>query len=142
MKLVLDTDVVVAGFRSRRGASRVWLRAVLTRRVELLLSVGLALEYEEVLTRPDQLAACRATREQVSSVLDALFACCTPVAISFLWRPALRDPGDEIVLETAVNGRADWLLTFNQRDFAGAERFGIRVGQPGPAWRAWNGEDG
>jgi hypothetical protein len=53
------------------------------------------------------------------------------VIISYLWRPILRDPNDELVLETAVNRRADRLLTFNERDFAGAERL------PGPAWREW-----
>jgi predicted nucleic acid-binding protein len=56
-----------------------------------------------------------------------------------LWRPTLRDPSDEMVLETAVNGRADWLLTFNDKDFVGAERFGVKVGRPGPVWRLWKG---
>jgi predicted nucleic acid-binding protein len=59
------------------------------------------------------------------------------VIISYLWRPILRDPNDELVLETAVNRRADRLLTFNERDFAGAERFAPRVRRPGPAWREW-----
>lgn len=51
-----------------------------------------------------------------------------PVKIHFLWRPQLRDPGDEMVLETAVNGRADGLVTFNARDFGTVpEQFGIAV---------------
>ena len=70
-------------------------------------------------------------------LLNALCAVCTPVEISFLWRPMLRDPNDEMVLEVAVNGGADWLLTFNARDFAGAERLGVRIERPGPAWRSW-----
>ncbi len=49
----------------------------------------------------------------------------------------LRDPNDELVLETAVNGQADLLLTFNERDFVGAERFAPRISRPGPAWRRW-----
>jgi hypothetical protein len=69
-----------------------------------------------VLTRPEHLAAAGATVEQITALLDALFAVCRPVEISFLWRPMLRDADDEMVLEAAVNGRADRLLTFNERD--------------------------
>jgi predicted nucleic acid-binding protein len=103
----------------------------------LLLSVPLALQYEAVLTRPEHLSAGRATPRQIAALLDALCAVCRPVEISFLWRPTLRVPDDEMVLEVAVNGRADRLLTFNERDFAGAGRFGVQVMRPGPAWRAW-----
>ena len=137
MKLAVDTDVLVAAVRSRRGASRAWLRAILTRGATLLLSVPLALQYEWVLTRQDHLAASGASRDEAIVLLNALCAVCAPVEISFLWRPMLRDANDEMVLEVAVNGRADWLLTFNERDFAGAERLGVRIGRPGPAWRSW-----
>jgi len=87
--------------------------------------------------RPAHLAASRAKAAQIATLLDALCAVCRPVEIAYLWRPTLRDPDDEMVLEVAVNGRADRLLTFNERDFAGAERFGVRIARPGPAWRAW-----
>jgi len=137
MKLALDTDVLVAAVRSRRGASRAWLRAILTGEATLLLSVPLALQYEAVLTRPEHLAAAGATVEQVTALLDMLFAISRPVEISFLWRPMLRDTDDEMVLEVAVNGRADRLLTFNERDFAGAGGLGIVVEPPGPPWRSW-----
>jgi predicted nucleic acid-binding protein len=137
MRLVLDTDVVVAAVRSRRGASRAWVRAVLEGEAALLLSVPLVLQYEAVLTRPDQLAASGASPRQIAALLDALCAACEPVEISFLWRPTLRDADAEMVLETAVNGQADRLLTFNVRDFVGAGRLGVTVEQPGPAWRAW-----
>lgn len=137
MQLVLDTDVVVAGLRSRRGASRAWLRAVLRREVGLVLSVPLMLQYEEVLLRPATLAAIQGTPDRVSRFLDLLCTVGRPVEISFLWRPTLRDPSDEMVLEAAVHGRVDRLLTFNLRDFAGSERFGITAERPGPAWRRW-----
>jgi predicted nucleic acid-binding protein len=137
MKLALDTDVLVSAVRSRRGASRAWLRAVLRGEATLLLSVPLALQYEAVLTRPEQLAASGASLAEIAALLNALCAACTPVEISFLWRPTLRDANDEMVLEVAVNGRADRLLTFNDRDFAGASRLGVLVERPGPAWRAW-----
>jgi putative PIN family toxin of toxin-antitoxin system len=137
MNVVLDTDIMVSALRSRGGASRAWLGAIARREVGLLLSVPLVLQYEAVLTRPEHLTASGTTVETVSALLDGLCAVCSPVEISFLWRPMLRDPGDELVLEAAVNGRADRLLTFNERDFVGASALGIRVERPGPAWRNW-----
>ena len=140
MKVALDTDVLVAAVRSRPGASRAWLRAILSGEASLLLSAPLALQYEAVLTRPEHLAASGASMEQIAALLDALCAVCAPVEISFLWRPMLRDADDEMVLEAAVNGRADRLLTFNERNFVGADRLGITVERPGPAWRSWRKE--
>jgi putative PIN family toxin of toxin-antitoxin system len=140
MRLALDTDVLVAAIRSRRGASRAWVSAILRGEAELVLSVPLVLQYEAVLTRPEHLSASGATLQQIGALLDALCAISIPVEIAFLWRPMLRDSDDEMVLETATNGRADRLLTFNERDFAGADRLGIRVERPGPAWQAWRRE--
>jgi putative PIN family toxin of toxin-antitoxin system len=137
MRVVLDTDVLVAAVRSRRGASRAWVEAVFRDEAKLLLSVPLMLKYEAVLTRPDQLAASGASTGQIGRLLDALCSVGEPVEIAFLWRPVLRDADDEMVLETAVNGRADRLLTFNARDFAGSDRLGVTVERPGTAWRAW-----
>jgi predicted nucleic acid-binding protein len=68
-------------------------------------------------------------------LVDALAAVAEPVEIRFLWRPDLRDPDDAKVLEVAVNGRADWLVTFNVADLAVAARFGINVGRPATALR-------
>ena len=137
MRVALDADVMVAAVRSRLGASRAWVHAILSGEADLLLSVPLVLQYEAVLTRPEQLTASGASIEQIAALLDALCAVCTPVEISFLWRPVLRDADDEMVLEVAVNGRADRLLTSNERDFAGAQRLGVTVERPGPAWRSW-----
>lgn len=103
---------------------------------ELLASVPLILEYEAVLTRPEHLDAGGLTAQQVGEVLDALVKVSTPVPLRFLWRPRLKDPSDEMVLETAVNGGADCLITFNVRHLAEATReFGIRVAQPRDAWK-------
>jgi putative PIN family toxin of toxin-antitoxin system len=137
MRIVLDADVLVAALRSRRGASAAWLRAALRREVEMLASVPLLLQYEAVLLRTQHRAASALSVVELGEVLDAVAAAATPAVISFLWRPVLRDPDDELVLETAINGRADLLLTFNERDFAGAERFAPRVSRPGPALRDW-----
>ena len=128
--------MVVAALRSDRGASRQLLIGALDRAFEVLASVPLIIEYEAVLTRPEHLDASGLTSRQVNEVLDALVKVSTPVPLRFLWRPQLRDPADEMVLETAVNGAADWLVTFNLRHLAGAARqFGIRVARPCDVWR-------
>ncbi len=123
--------------RSRDGASRRWLRAVLAGEATLLLSVPLVVEYEAVLTRPGHLAQVRATEADVGRLLDALCRVGREVQISYLWRPVLRDPDDEMVLEVAMNGHAHRLLTFNERDYRSAARFALAIERPGPAWRAW-----
>lgn len=118
LSYVLDTDVMVAAIRSDRGASRQLLLAALNEQFELLLSVPLMLEYESVLTRPQHLAACGLSSEDVGRVLDDLASVARPVRLAFRWRPQLSDPGDDMVLETAVNGSADGIVTFNQHHFA------------------------
>jgi predicted nucleic acid-binding protein len=102
----------------------------------VLVSVPLMVEYEAVLTRPEHLAAAGVTAEEVNEVLDALATVLVPVRFRFLWRPKLKDPADEMVLETAVNGCADRLVTFNVRHLAvAAAEFGIRVSRPNEAWK-------
>jgi predicted nucleic acid-binding protein len=90
MRVVMDTDVVVAGLRSPRGASRAWLRAALRREAELLLTVPLVLEYEAVLLRPETLATVRLGAAEIGRLLDALCDRAGRVEVSFLWRPTLR----------------------------------------------------
>ena len=134
MRLVLDTTIMVAALRSDAGASRRLLVAALERRYPALISVPLVLEYEAVLTRAEHLRVAQLSAPEVGMVLDALVAVAEPVRLAFLWRPLLHDPEDEMVLETAVNGRADLLVTFNRRDFAtAADQFGIAVVSPGEA---------
>jgi len=136
MRLVLDTDVMVAAFRSDQGASRQLLLAALDRRFVLLASVPLMLEYEAVLTRPDQLHATGLTVVETVAVLEAVAGVVDRIQLRFLWRPRLRDPADEMVLETAVNGRADRLVTFNVVDFIpAAQELDLRVRKPGEIWR-------
>ena len=135
MRLVLDTDVLVAAFRSERGAARELLIAALDQRFVLLASTALWLEYEAVLTRPLQLTAMRLNNAgEVRDALAALAIVAEPVVIHFLWRPVLADAEDEHVLDLAMNGRADMLVTFNQDDFAEASKsFQIEVVTPAVA---------
>ncbi|MBI1777261.1 MAG: putative toxin-antitoxin system toxin component, PIN family [Proteobacteria bacterium] len=140
MRLVLDTDVMVAAIRSEAGASRRLLLAVLQRTCTLVLSVPLVIEYQAVMTRPEHLAAAGLSVSDVGALLDAVVRVAEPVRLAFLWRPALKDPNDEMVLEAAVNGQADRLVTFNLGDFGAAgTRFGIIVCSPGDALKALGG---
>jgi putative PIN family toxin of toxin-antitoxin system len=140
VRLVLDTDVLTAALRSDRGASRRLLVGALAGRFEVLVSVPLMIEYEAVLTREEHLTVARASLEDVTAVLDALAIVLEPVRLTFLWRPALPDANDDMVLETAVNGRADLLVTFNRRHFeAAASEFGIQVASPAEAVRRLRG---
>jgi putative PIN family toxin of toxin-antitoxin system len=132
MRLVLDTDVLVAAIRSSTGASRRVLRAALEGRYTLLLSVPLVLEYQAVITRSEHLEAAGLSADDIGELLDALVKVAEPVRLAFLWRPQLTDPDDEMVLEAAVNGQADRLVTFNRKHFtAVGKRFGIVVSGPG-----------
>ena len=115
MRYVLDTNVVVAGLRSPSGASAALLDHALSERFTLLLSVALTLEYEAVCCDPAQRIASGLSEEEVLTIVSALCAVCEPVDVRYLWRPQLRDPADEMVFETAVNGRADALVTFNRK---------------------------
>ena len=131
---VLDTDVIVGALRSDRGASRQLLLAALNQQFELLLSVLLILEYEAVLTRPQHLAACGLSIAEVGRVLDDLTGGARSVRLAFRWRPRLSDPDDDMVLETAINGSASAVVTFNQRDFAsGIKGFNCAVILPATA---------
>lgn len=132
---VIDTDVLVAARRSRTGASNALLRHADQRNFVMLASVALFLEYEAVLTRAEHLLACGLTRAQVTRFLDYLAGLVVPVKFHYLWRPQLGDVADEMVLETAINGRADTIVTFNIRHFGPAAKFGIEVIRPDAALR-------
>src|SRR6267143_2206314 len=127
-RIVLDTSVVVAGFRTRFGAANAVLRLVGERRLILLATPPLFLEYEDVLKRPEHRLAHGLALEQIDDLLAELAALIEPVELHFQWRPQVRDPGDEMVLEAAINGDADALVTYNVADFAvAADRFGVSV---------------
>ena len=128
MRCVLDTDVVVAAMRSPKGASAALLLAALDGRIELAANVALVLEYEAVCSRVEHLSAAGLTTPEVQRFVDGVAALIHPVTSHFVWRPQLQDPGDEMVLEAAVNGMADTIVTFNQRDYGTVpRRFGVKM---------------
>lgn len=102
----------------------------------MVANVALALEYEATCLLADHRLAAQLDAREASSFVDAVIALCEPVENSFLWRPQLRDPSDEMVLEAAVNGQAEAIITFNTRDFENAPgKFGIEVLLPSQALR-------
>ena len=130
-RVVLDTSVVVAGLRTRLGAGNAVLRLVASRRLVALATPPLFLEYEDVLKRPEHRLVHGLAPETVDEFLAELAALIEPVEVHFQWRPQSWDPNDEMVLEAAINGRADALVTYNVADFAvAAERFRISVLHP------------
>jgi putative PIN family toxin of toxin-antitoxin system len=124
---VLDTNVPVAGLRSKRGASHQLLRLMGEGEWRLNISVALALEYEEVLKRTGLLLGIGET--DVDGFLDYLFAVSNLIPSVVRRRPSLRDPDDEHILEVAVQCGA-MIITHNKKDFVGAERFGVSVITP------------
>jgi putative PIN family toxin of toxin-antitoxin system len=136
MRLVLDTNVVVAAMRSPRGASAELLRRIDRGQATLLLSVALALEYDAIWPLAEHRLAAGLDAAQVAVFLDGVIAMAEPATSRFRWRPQLRDPGDELVLEAAVSGQAAAIVTFNPRHYqVGPARFGVAVMRPADAIR-------
>lgn len=132
LRVVLDTSVIVAALRSAGGASNALLVVVAEQAIRPLATTVLILEYEAVLLRAEQRLATGMSEADVGGFLAAVASAAEAVEVHFQWRPQLRDPADEMVLEAAINGRADALVTHNVADFsAAAARFGLRVATPG-----------
>jgi putative PIN family toxin of toxin-antitoxin system len=128
-QIVLDTNVLVAGLRSRRGSAFRLLSLVGMGQFDIHLSVPLVFEYEDVLLR--ELPHLQVTQEAVEALIDFHCAVATHHPIFFLWRPFLRDPKDDMILELAVKAGCEFIVTYNGRDFVGVEQFGIRTIEPG-----------
>ncbi len=130
---VLGTNVLIAGLFSRREPSFWLLERAVDGRLPIAVSVALALEYEHVLLRPAMLAQGWASEEQVSTVLDAILAQASLVQpIRVRRRPALPDPGDDLVLECTLEAHAGAIVTMNIRDFATVSAaYGLRILKPG-----------
>jgi putative PIN family toxin of toxin-antitoxin system len=134
VRLVLDTDVLIAAVRSPTGASAALLLAAAEGAVTLLVSVPLAFEYEATCSVPEHRIVGGLDKSQLQLFLDGVIAIAEKVETRFLWRPRLRDPADEMVLETAVNGGADAIVSFKIRDFGTAPaESGIAVLRPAEA---------
>ncbi len=126
--VVIDTNVIIAALRSKKGASNKLLSLVGTSKFEIHDSVALILEYEDVIQR--QRTELGLTQDEVSIFIDSLCSMAQHHKIYFLWRPFLTDVNDELVLELAVSANCEFILTHNISDFKGSEKFGIRAITP------------
>jgi len=133
LQVVVDTNVILSALRSKRGASYRLLQLISDPRWRMQLSVALLLQYEAVARR--EAVPLHATQKEVDEFINYLCAASEHRVIHFSWRPQLRDPNDEFVLELAVAAGASHIVTFNKIDFHGAERFGINIVEPGQLLR-------
>jgi putative PIN family toxin of toxin-antitoxin system len=129
LQIVIDTNVVVSALRSKRGASFKLLSLVgKSTEFEINVSVPLVLEYEDVANR--QLHITGLSAQDIGDIIDYLCSVANRRQIFFLWRPFLKDPKDDMVLELAVEAQCQYIISFNRRDFAGVEQFGLQVLTP------------
>ena len=127
MRVAVDTNVLVAALRSKRGAAYQVLKRMRERRFGFVLSVPLFLEYEDVLKRPGLVPLPMAT---IDKLLKLLARDGIPRDIFFLWRPFLKDAKDDMVLEVALAGGCSAIVTYNTKDFVGADQLNIEVLTP------------
>lgn len=136
---MVDTNVVVSAILSTDGSAREVLRQYLTREAQPLMSNALFLEYEAVLAREELFTAASITSRDRAALLDAVLSVCEWTNIMFLWHPNLPDESDNHLIELAVAGNAESIITGNTRDIAACELVfdGIRIVTPG----TWLKED-
>lgn len=130
MRIVLDTSVSVAAMRSRRGASQALLRLLPSPQFQPALSVALYMEWLSVLTRPEHCPA-GVSEAQMLGFVRYLASVSHLQDIHYLWRPFLRDPNDDMVLECAVASASRFIVTHNVRDFQRSTELGVRAVTPG-----------
>jgi putative PIN family toxin of toxin-antitoxin system len=130
-RAVVDTSIIVAALRTLHGAGNAVLKLVASGKLKLVATPPLFLEYEDVLKRPEHRLVHGLSLSSIDDFVAELAALIEPVEVHFQWRPQVRDPNDEMVLEAAINGRADALITYNVADFDPASRrFEIEILRP------------
>jgi len=128
MRIILDTNILVSALRSRRGASFALISKVPRREFQISLSVPLYIEYQDVLMRQGKVPGL--TNEEIMKFLRYLCQVGHHQDIFYLWRPYLKDPTDDMILELAVASKSEHIVTHNVRDFRGSERFGVKALRP------------
>jgi putative PIN family toxin of toxin-antitoxin system len=128
-EIVIDTNVLIAALKSKRGASFRLLSAIGQGKFNINLSVPLFLEYEAV--AKELIGGIALTEEDIDNILNYICSVSRLRKIFYLWRPFLKDPKDDMVLELAVTSQCDMIITYNKKDFRNVEQyFGIRVLTP------------
>lgn len=123
-QIVLDTNIIYSALRSKRGASYRLLSLLDSAKFEINLSVPLVIEYEDILLR--KLHTLNFNEAQIGQFLDYLCMVGNWHEVYFLWRPILKDPEDDMILELAVRANCKYIVTYNKADFRGVDKFGIK----------------
>lgn len=126
--LVIDTNVFISALRSSRGASFKLMFGVSREKFDQNVSPTLIFEYESVAKRQAQ--QINLNPEQIDAILDMICAWSNKCEIYFLWRPFLKDPHDDFILELAIESNSDYIITYNKKDFAGIEKFDLEAITP------------
>lgn len=128
IRIILDTNVLYAGLYSSEGASYQILRAIERGQIQIILSTTLLFEYEDILNRKK--SELGLSEKQIEAILDNLCRLSVHQKIYYLWRPFLKDPNDDHILEVAVASQTEIIVTHNIKDFNGIDNFGIRAITP------------
>jgi len=128
IKIVIDTNVLVAALRSMRGAANRLLMWLDNTQVEVAVSTPLLFEYEDVLKRPEMRDFI--SHQEVDNAIEDIASISKQHEIFFLWRLLVTDPDDAFILELAVSAGAKYIITYNPKDFASASDFGIKLITP------------
>ena len=127
--IVIDTNVIVSALRSDMGASYSLISKLPSKKFQTALSVPLYIEYQDVLTRKSHLTGA-STQEEILSFLRYFCKISSHQKIFYLWRPWLKDPKDDMVLELAVASKSQSIVTYNLKDFSNIQQFGIEAITP------------
>ena len=127
-KIVIDTNVILSGLLSQKGTSYKLLRLIPKKLFTVVMSVPLILEYESILHK--SIRKLNLSKTDIEDFLDYICAISEHTKIYYLWRPILKDPYDDHILELAVSSNAKYIVTFNISDFKEAKTFGIHAIEP------------
>lgn len=128
LRVILDANVLIAALRSRRGASFKVLNLVGSGRFQLSVSVPLVLEYESA--TKEMRRALGLSHSDIDDIIDYICLVAEHREIFYLWRPCLKDPMGDMVLEVAVESESDFIVTHNIKHFIGSENFGVKAITP------------
>ena len=127
--VIIDTNILVSALKSDMGASYTLISKLPSPKFQFSISVPLYIEYQDVLTRKEHLTGT-STKKEVLAFLRYLCKIANRQKIFYLWRPWLKDPKDDMVLELAVAAKSKYIITYNLKDFSNIQKFGIEAITP------------
>jgi len=127
-QIVIDTNVFVTALRSQYGASYKLMSLIKSEKFKVNLSVPLVLEYEAIAKK--MIGEIALKEKEIDDILDFVISKANHWQIYYLWRPQLKDPGDDMILELAVTANCEYIITYNLDDFKGSDKFGVTAITP------------